>query len=198
LPALGQKDHFKLPNTSAGDARKKLRHELAALLGVEGLEYEFFLTEAISIIIPIIILPHRDKLNDGKTKNQSGTVTLNCTLPISIITDKKVLELVKLLGYTTTFPCSIIFYGRGCCGSYFNFVEKCNEMEQGSKAEQAIVSCVRKTDVVDSRDYIGQLFNSSPCHYDTISAKLVEATPKMEVSFKYDIMVSLSRLLARF
>jgi len=190
LPALGQKDHFKLPNTNAGDARKILRHKLAALLGVEGLEYEFFLTEAISIIIPIIILPHRDKLNDGKTKNQSGTVTLNCTLPISIITNEKILELVKLLGYTTTFPCSIIFYGRGCCGNYFNFVEKCNEMEQGSKAEQAIVSCVRKTDVVDPRDYIGQLFNSSPCHYDTIFAKLVETTPKIPVTFKYDIMVS--------
>ena len=77
-------------------------------------------------------------------------------------------------------------------------MEKCNEMEQGSKAEQAIVSCVRKTDVVDSRDYIGQLFNSSPCHYDSIFAKLVETTPKIPVTFKYDIMVSLTRLVARF
>ena len=179
-----------MPKTDAGHARNILRHKLASLLGVGGHQYEYFLTEAISIIIPIILLPHRDKLNDGTAKNQSGTVTLNCTLPISIITNKKILEIVKLLGYTTTFPCSIIFYGRGCCGNYLKFMEKLNDMEQGSKAEQAIVSCIRKTDVVDSRDYIGQLFNSSPCHYDTISAKLVEATPKMEVSFKYDIMVS--------
>ena len=198
MPALGQKDHFKLPNTNAGHARKTLRHELASLLGVGVHEYEYFLTEAISIIIPIIILPHRDKLNDGKTKNQSGTITLNCTLPMSIITNKQVLELLKLLGYTTTFPCSIIFYCRGCCGNYSNFVEKLNEMEQGSTAEQAIVACVRKADVVEPRDYIGQYFNSSPCHYDTIFAKLVETTPKIPVSFKYDIMVSLTRLVARF
>ena len=190
MPALGQKDHFKLPTTKAGDQRKLLRHKFASLLDVGDLEYEFFLTEAISIIIPIIILPHRDKMNDGKTKHQSGTVTLNCTLPISIITNKKVLKFVKLLGYTTTFPCSIIFYGRGCCGNYFNFVEQLNEMEKGSKAEKAIVSCVRKTDVVDSRDYIGQLFNSSPGPYDSIFAKLVETTPKIPITFKYDIMVS--------
>ena len=187
---LGQEDHFKLPKTDAGHERKLLRHKFASLLDVEDLEYEFFLTEAVSIIIPIVILPHRDKLNDRTSKNQSGTVTLNCTLPIRIITNKKVLKFVKLLGYTTTFPCSIIFYGRGCCGNYFNFQENLNEMEKGSKAEQAIVSCVRKTDVVDPRDYIGQLFNSSPRHYDTIFAKLVETTPKIPVTFKYDIMVS--------
>jgi len=72
------------------------------------------------------------------------------------------------------------------------------KMEQGTKAEQVIVSCVRKTDVVDPRDYIGQLFNSSPCHYDEIFATLVETTPKFPVSFKYDIMVSWTRLVARF
>ena len=91
LPALGQKYQFKLPNTKEGDKHKLLQHKLASLLDIGDVEYEFFLTEAISIIIPIIIpiniLPHRDKLNDGKN-TKSGTVTLNCTLPISIITNK--------------------------------------------------------------------------------------------------------------
>jgi len=94
LPALGQKNHFKLPNTIAGNARKILRHELASLLGMGGHEFEYFLTEAMSIIIPIIILPHRDKMNDGKTHNQSGTVQvryygkldqIGCTLLILLL-----------------------------------------------------------------------------------------------------------------
>jgi hypothetical protein len=67
---LGQEDHFKLPKTDAGHESKLLRHKLASLLDVEDLEYEFFLTKAISIIIPIIIHPHRDKLNDRTSKNQ--------------------------------------------------------------------------------------------------------------------------------
>ena len=170
MPALGQKYQFKLPNTKAGDKHKLLQHKLASLLDIGDVEYEFFLTEAISIIIPIIIpfniLPHRDKLNDGKN-TKSGTVTLNCTLPISIITNKKVLELVKLLRNSTTFPSSIIFHS----------MEKLNEIEQGSKLKQAIVSCVQKTNVVYPRDYIGQLFNSSNGPYDSIFAKPVETTP---------------------
>jgi len=71
-------------------------------------------------------------------------------------------------------------------------------MELGSKAEQVIISCVRKTDVVDPRDYIGQLFNSIPCHYNTTFATLVETTPQILFSFKYDIMVSWTRLVTRF
>jgi hypothetical protein len=192
LPKLNQQHQFKLPNTKAGKSRSKLRHGLASLLHVGETDYDNFRVEAISIIIPIIVHPHTDSLNDSTSKDHSGTITVNCSLPLNIVTNATLLKQLKSLGYTDTFPCSIILYARKCCGSFYKLMCTLQQLEQGSNVEEAIVESIEKKDEYNPRDYIGNIFNNHNIYKDSFhKIEDTQGSGKVEIPYTYDIMVRL-------
>jgi hypothetical protein len=139
----------------------ELRREFAKSLHLDKEEdFSYFLAEAISIIIPIIVFPHRDGSNDT-VENQSGTVTINCSLRTSIITNKHLKTYLQNLGYIDTFPCSVIFYSRACCGTYYRRIRALSKLEKKSTIGKSIVSSVKIAQNRDEKDYIGRIFDNT-------------------------------------
>ena len=73
--------------------------------------------EAFTIIIPLVLSPHRDVMNDGDTRMNS-VVQVNARIPLN----EKTVKSQSLRNYISAnstdpdfFPCSIILYSRDVC-----------------------------------------------------------------------------------
>jgi hypothetical protein len=205
MPKFKHDHQSKLPDTKGGKARAKLRWGFASSLFVPEKDNEYFPIEAISIIIPIIVGPHVDAMNDGVHSNQSGTLTVNCSLPINMIKNKILLKKLESIGYTDTFPCSIIFYTRKCCGTYYKFMCSLEKLGSGSNIEQVVVESIRKKKGMNTRDYIGNLFDDHDrAYHNNLMERLEgirqdvkqEDIPRIQMPFTYDIMVRLLYVIA--
>jgi hypothetical protein len=200
MPSLDQENHFELPDTVAGRARAELRSKLAKELGVSGEDVKFCRCEALSIIIPVIVRHHKDNPNDPKD-GFSGTLTLNCTLPIEILENKHTIAYLKLLGYTKTFPLSVVMYSRAVCRTYSNLKEHLNILldmntnssrGKRSKFNEEIYKALTNTGADNDRSFI-RIFDHQEKHealIEQLSKKFEEQGQNgVEVPFTYEAMV---------
>ena len=195
LPEIKQGDHFKLGLDVAGLARANLRQQLGKELGLCGEDLKHFLFEAISVIIPLLVKLHQDTPNDSG-KNMSGTLTLNCTLPMDCLDDKTATLFKKQLGFIYRFPCCVVFYTRSTVKSYSikepDLVKLENTSTLGRKIHEAIVATNTIITCTDSRSFI-KIFDSPEALQklnERISTSFHSNQNGVEVPFRYEVMVS--------
>lgn len=120
MPELGQQQHFILDlDSDSGRERAKMRSILANTLNVGEDDMHAFRCEALSVIIPLSVMPHKDEQNDNQ-EGFCGTLTLNCSLPISILTNKRLINHLRSSGFTDKFPFSVVLYSRKVCRTFYN------------------------------------------------------------------------------
>jgi hypothetical protein len=186
MPALKQRRHFKLPaNTAGGRSRQGLRSKFAEKLGVSNADFDLFLCEAISVIIPSVVKFHQDSSNDPN-ENFSGTLTLNCSLPTELIENGKLKDLLRTQGYGEQFPFSVILYDRAVCRHYETLFENLHKLSLKSSIGLEIVKAITDTTVKNKRNYY-RLFDHDE-QYNWLSKKIRDRG-KVKVPFTYDIMV---------
>jgi hypothetical protein len=186
MPALKQRRHFKLPaNTAAGRSRQDLRSKFAEKLGVSNADFDLFLCEAISVIIPSVVKFHQDSSNDTD-ENFSGTLTLNCSLPTELIENGKLKDLLRRQGYGQQFPFSVILYDRAVCRTYETQSENLHKLSLESSIGLEIVKAITDTRVNNKRNF-HRLFDHDEEY--TMLSQRIRGWGKFRAPFMYDIMV---------
>ena len=203
MPGLNQDTHFKgncNNNTTAAakakDSREKMRTQLAKELGISESEYMFCLCEAITIIIPIKVNPHKDSPNDPGI-DYSGTVAVNCLLPIHLLNNKAnraVYEHLVGLGYTDQIPCTILFYSRKSLQTYEASMAKMYALLGTSEVEEKIFNAITNVEDDNSLNYC-RIFDHPNVHSSLVrdlKQKYLDNNAELciEVPRPYDMMVS--------
>jgi hypothetical protein len=146
--------------TKAGAARFQLRRDFAKSLFVDEEEdFSYFLVEAISIIIPIIVYPHRDSSNDT-TENQSGTVTINCSLNTNIITNNNLKHTFRIWGISKPSHALLYFTVEHAVGLTLGEL-KLWEPWKENPIGKAIVSSIEILQNRNEKDYVGRIFDNT-------------------------------------
>ena len=193
LKTFGLSNHFDLPDTEAGNKRKELRKEFGRKLMMSDADLDSFKFEGISASIVFNLNPHLDSENDP-SENQSGTIAMTHYIPIKIVENKKLKNILAQLNYKDedSFPFTIIFYSRQCCGSFYNFAKEIEKMQHKdpTKADKIIASSI--VQVKGERDYDGRIFDDpSSSFLDRIKHVLSSNEDgQYPVKLQYDPMVS--------
>ena len=187
-------NHFNLPDTEAGNMRRDLRKEFGRKLMMNDAELDSMKFEGISASVVLNLNHHLDAQNDP-SENQSGTIAMTHYLPVKIVNNKRLKELLKRdLNYKDedSFPFTIIFYSRKCCYSAYNFATEMEKMQckDSPPIEKIIASSILQ--VKGERDYDGRIFDD-PGH--SFLDKIIEQLTFHEhgqypMKLQYDPMVS--------
>lgn len=136
--------------------RRELRKEFGRKLMMNDAVLDSMKFEGISASVVLNLNHHLDALNDP-SKNQSGTIVMTHYLPVKIVEINRLKKLLRDLNYTDedSFPFTIIFYGRKCCRSAYNFAEEIEEMQckDSPQIEKIIASSILQ--IKGERDYDG-------------------------------------------
>ncbi|GFH59518.1 hypothetical protein CTEN210_15994 [Chaetoceros tenuissimus] len=187
-------NHFNLPDTEAGNMRRELRKEFGRKLMMNDADLDSMKFEGISASVVLNLNHHLDALNDS-SKNQSGTIAMTHYLPVKIVNNKRLKELLGHLNYTDedSFPFTIIFYGRKCCYSVYNFAKEIEEMQckDSPQIEKIIASSILQ--IKGERDYDGRIFDD-PSH-TFLDKFILHKIGKYPVKLQYDPMSKWSIVL---
>ena len=186
-------NHFNLPDTEAGNMRRELRKEFGRKLMMNDADLDSMKFEGISASVVLNLNHHLDAQNDP-SDNQSGTIVMTHYLPVKLVNNRRLKELLGDLNYTDedSFPFTIIFYGRKCCGSAYNFAKEMEKMQckDSPPIEKIIASSILQ--VKGERDYDGRIFDDPK---NTFLDKIIFHTRKSgqyPVKLQYDPMVSIT------
>ncbi len=198
LPQLKRENHFKLghleTNTPMDKERQNLRNEFAAKLNVYADDVAFFLIEGVSVIFPLVLLPHKDLRNDWH-KYFSGSICINCTVSLSSIQNKSIRDLLKSIGYSVdmSVPCCVILYSRKVCREYFNLRRELSNLRLGRNQDLVRIVVHAILNVRGKRDYIGNIFDATNS-VDALN-KIWGTTTFISVPSAYDRMSQWSIVL---
>ena len=166
LPEMGRENHFKLgcaeTRTPQDKERQEMRNEFASKLNVYADDVAFVLVEGISVIIPLVVPPHKDLKNDWH-KYFSGSICINCTVPLSSIQNESIRLKLMSLGYTNDMPvpCCVILYSRRVCREYFNLRKEVAGLNLGRNKDLVKVVVDAMLNIRGGRDYIGNIFDAA-------------------------------------
>ncbi len=166
LPEMGRENDFKLgcPETRTPEdkERQEMRNEFASKLHVYADDAAYFLAEGISIIFPLVVRPHKDLKNDWH-KYFSGTICINCMVPLSSIQNESIRRKLISVGYTDKMhvPCCVVLYSRKVCREYFNLRTEIANLSVGRNEQLVKVVVDAMSDIRGERDYIGNIFDAA-------------------------------------
>ena len=149
----------RLKNTTEREYRIQMFKEFKRHLGGDE-DVQHFRVEGITLLVPISLGWHRDKLNDTRDGFQT-VMSVNVQVPIN----KKTMPLgmetefgkfLKVNGYLTSFPCSIILYSKECVGGYCERMGKSDELASKDILRRLVKFGLvdRVGDIVDYRNQV--------------------------------------------
>lgn len=143
--------------------RKDMAKQFVEMLGGDCDDLHFRV-EGITIIIPLSIAAHRDRLNCFSGGMES-VLQINTRIPLNEQTvnggrNSVMWKWLELNGYSDWFPCSVILYGRKCVYDYCLKMANMKRFSQKDSLRQCLNwALVKRVNTVV--DYVGTIWNNN-------------------------------------